>query len=394
MRERTSVSGSGNGIRGLFSDYFRACQPPAPGPRPPVFRRLLKSALAGTAYYSGLLDLYIQFRDRCPAQRRLFIVGYHAVVEASERAIAAGMMPQQLISKSLLEKEIDQIAGQFDFLSIDQAVDFLEGKRHLKRDSIVVTFDDGYRGIYDFAYPVLRRKGVPAIFYLCTDYVGTARLFDHDRLFYLIQTAMKASLPIDGLLQPVRALRRDVPIDSASPIRHCSPLEATRRLLEICSKTELDAFMRLLQEKLDVGETDFPSDAAIVGWEAVKEMAQGGMTFGSHTASHSLLTQVDPKVVLEELRLSKASLEAQLHRKADHLAYPDGRVDPFIIEAARACGYRSACTTAQSVNRIGGNLHLLGREQFWENSALGWSSNCSKAMVTSQIKGLFKTREG
>lgn len=355
--------------------------------QPPRYRRLLKSAVAGTAYYSGLLDLYIQFRDRCPAQHRLFMVGYHAVVEQAERAIAAGMMPQQLISKSLFEKEIDQIATQFDFLSIDQAVDFLEGKRHLKRDSVVITFDDGYRGIYDNAYPILKKKGVPAIFYVCTDYVGTARFFDHDRLFYLIQRAMNASLPIEGLL-----LQRDVPLDSANPITQGSPLAVTRRLLEICSKMELDAFMRLLQEKLDVVEADFPSDGAIVGWDAVKEMAQEGMTFGSHTASHCLLTQVDAKVVLEELRLSKEVLEARLQQKVDHLAYPDGRVSPFVVEAARACGYRSACTTAQSVNRIGGNLHLLGREQFWENSTLGWSSNCSKAMVASQIKGLFKTR--
>jgi len=355
----------------------------------PRYRRLLKSALAGGAYYSGLLDLYIQFRDRCPAQHRLFIVGYHAVVERTERAIEAGMMPQQLISGSLLEKEIDQIAAQFDFLSIDQAIDFLEGKRHLKRDSVVITFDDGYRGIYDHAYPILKKKGVPAVFYVCTDYVGTSRLFDHDRLFYLIQKAMNASLPIDRLL-----LQRDLPIDSANPIMHGSPLEVTRRLLEICSKTEREGLMRLLQEKLDVAEADFPPDAAVVGWEEIKEMAQGGMTFGSHTASHSLLTQVDPKGVLEELSLSKEVLEGRLDRKVEHLAYPDGRVTPFIAEAARACGYRSACTTAQSVNRIGGNLYLLGREQLWENSTLGWSSNCSKAMVASQIKGLFKTREG
>ncbi len=359
------------------------------GPRPPRYRRWVKSALAGGAYYSGLLDLYIQFRDRCPAQNRLFIVGYHAVVEQAERAIEAGMMPQQLISKSLFEREIDQIAAQFDFLSIDQAIDFLEGKSHLKRDSVLVTFDDGYRGIYDHAYPVLKQKGVPAIFYLCTDYVGTSRLFDHDRLFYLIRKAMQVSLPIEVLL-----LQRGIPADPAAPMAQSAPLEATRRLLEICSKPELEAFMQLLQEKLDVGEADFPPDAAIVGWDAVEEMARGGMRFGSHTAGHCLLTQVDPKVALEELRRSKALLEARLHQKIDHLAYPDGRTNPFVIEAARACGYRSACTTAHAVNKIGGDLYLLGRELLWENSALGWSSKCSKAMVASQIKGLFKIREG
>lgn len=382
-----SESGTENGVGGLFSNEVRLAQPAASGPRPAAYRRLLKSVLAGGAYYSGLLDLYIQFRDRCPAQRRLFMVGYHAVVESTERAIASGMMPQQLISESLFEKEIDQIGAQFDFLSIDQAVDFLEGKIQLRRDSIVVTFDDGYRGIYDHAYPVLKRKGVPAIFYLCSDYVGTSRLFDHDRLFYLIQKAMRHALSIETLL-PQRALS----LGPGGEIAKGSPLEVTRRLLELCSGAELEAFICLLQEKLDVGAADFPAEAAVAGWDAVEAMARGGMTFGSHTASHCLLTQVDPKVALDELRLSKSSLEARLGRKVDHLAYPDGRTNPFIVEAARACGYRSACTTSHAVNKVGGDVYLLGREQFWENSVLGWTSNCSKAMVASQIKGLFKTR--
>lgn len=356
-------------------------------PAIPLYRRWVKSALAGGAYYSGLLDLYIQLRDRCPAQRRLFIVGYHAVVESAERAAEAGMMPQQLMSRDLFEREIDQIGAQFDFLSIDQAVDFTEGKLPLKRDSVVITFDDGYRGMYDHAYPVLKRKGVPAVFYLCSDYVGTSRRFDHDRLYFLIRKAIQTPLPLGPLLQRLG-------IDPAGRLRGGAPLEITRRLLERCSKEALGGLMALLQEKLGVGEADFPADAAMLSWEEVKGMAREGMQFGSHTASHCLLTEVEPKVVSDELRRSKEALEARLGGKVDHLAYPDGRVNASIAEAARAAGYRSGCTTAHRVNRIGVNPYLLGRELLWENSAWGWSSKCSKAMIASQIKGLFNLGRG
>lgn len=346
-------------------------------------RRWIKSSLAGAAYYSGLLDFYIQLRDRCPSQNRLFILGYHAVVENVPRSVERGMMAPQLISRALFEKEIDHIGSQFDFLSIDQAVDFIEGKIDLRRDSVVITFDDGYHGVYEHAYPVLKGKGIPAAVYLCSDYVGTAKFFDHDRLFYLIRKMGKAPASLGPLLSEAGVPPEALPKENFS-------LDATRLLLEKLPAGRLGRVMALLQEQLGIAEDEFPSDARIVSWEAAREMSDNGITLGSHTASHCLLSEAEPREVLDELRRSKAELERGLGKKVEHLAYPDGRYNSFVVDAARACGYRSACTTQDFINKIGGNPYLLGRQLFWENSNWGLLSRSSKAMVASQIKGLFK----
>jgi len=42
----------------------------------------------------------------------------------------------------------------------------------------VVTFDDGFADNREVAFPVLERLGIPAVFYVCTGYVGTDRTFD------------------------------------------------------------------------------------------------------------------------------------------------------------------------------------------------------------------------
>lgn len=346
-------------------------------------RRWIKSSLAGAAYYSGLLELYIQLRDRCPSHNRLFILAYHAVVENVPRSVERGMMAPQLISKEVLEKEIDHIGSQFNVLSIDQAVDFIERKINLRRDSVVITFDDGYQGVYEHAYPILKKKGIPAAVYLCSDYVGTSRLFDHDRLFYLIRKMRLARLSLGPLLS-------EAGLECGAPPKEEAPLAVTRFLLEKLSSDRLDRLIVLLQEKLGVAEGDFPPEADIISWEAAREMSEGGITLGSHTASHRLLSEAEPREILEELRLSKSRLEDRLGKKVDHLAYPDGRYNPFVIDAARACGYRSACTTQDFINKVGGNPYLLGRQLFWENSNWGWLSRSSRAMVTSQVKGLFK----
>ncbi|HLG21238.1 MAG TPA: polysaccharide deacetylase family protein [Candidatus Manganitrophaceae bacterium] len=350
------------------------------------YRRWMKSSLAGIAYYSGLLDFYIQFRDRCPAQKRLFALGYHAVVEDVRRSLEEGMAPPQLISKEVFEKEIDYIASQFDFFSIDEAVDFIGGKRRLKRDSVMLTFDDGYEGIYHHAYPILKRKGVPAALYLCPDYVGAGRLLLHDRLFYLIRRMILARVPIQSVLSEEALPWRLEEIGPAAG----SPLYLTRFLLEAARPVPLERLIQNLQERFNAAEEEFPSDAKILSWDMALKMSEEGMTVGSHTASHCLLTKAQPIQVLEELRRSKQALETRLRKKVESLAYPDGRFNPFVIEAARACGYRSAVATADFVNRVGRNPYTLGRRLLWENSAWGGLSRCSKAMVACQVKGLFK----
>ena len=52
-----------------------------------------------------------------------------------------------------------------------------------------MTFDDGYRDVYEQAFPVLRRKGIPAAVFVVTDLVGRPFWQVHDRLYHLVAKA-------------------------------------------------------------------------------------------------------------------------------------------------------------------------------------------------------------
>ncbi len=45
--------------------------------------------------------------------------------------------------------------------------------------SVVLTFDDNYRGLYDFAYPILREYRFPATFFAHTNYIGVTTVKPH-----------------------------------------------------------------------------------------------------------------------------------------------------------------------------------------------------------------------
>ena len=62
--------------------------------------------------------------------------------------------------------------NDYRVVKLSQLTGYLEGKEPLPPKAVVVTFDDGYESVYKFAYPVLRKLGLPATMFVYTDFVG------------------------------------------------------------------------------------------------------------------------------------------------------------------------------------------------------------------------------
>lgn len=71
-------------------------------------------------------------------------------------------------------------AAQLEFLArndyrvirLRDLVDFLESRAQLPQRAVVITFDDGHVSAYRHAYPLLKKHGFPATFFLYTDFLN------------------------------------------------------------------------------------------------------------------------------------------------------------------------------------------------------------------------------
>lgn len=63
------------------------------------------------------------------------------------------------------------IDGGYHVISFARLVDALEGRATLPARPVVLTFDDGWQNQFKFAFPVLRRLGLPATFFVFTSVI-------------------------------------------------------------------------------------------------------------------------------------------------------------------------------------------------------------------------------
>lgn len=345
-----------------------------------MLRRFLKRGIAGGLRWSGFESGWRALRGEAP-----WIVGYHRVVEDFGRS-AGRTIPAMLIGLPMLERHLDWIGRRFRLASLDEIASRLENGAPRGKPLAAVTFDDGYGDVYHRAYPLLRRKGIPAAVFVVTGLTGTSRPPLHDRLFLLLKEACRVwDAPWGRLLRLLRDLGIEPPSGSWRGPGSPAPLGLTRALLESLPDADLERIAAALQERLTI-DPDLWEEHRPLSWEMIEEMRREGMTIGSHTRSHPVLTSESRDAVEAELHGSRRDLEGRLGIPIRHVAYPNGSFDGEIVRAAAKAGYRYAYTACRHRDPDH-PLLTIPRTLLWEHSALDGRGRFSSTLMGWQRPG-------
>ncbi|MDD5136730.1 MAG: polysaccharide deacetylase family protein [Candidatus Omnitrophica bacterium] len=73
--------------------------------------------------------------------------------------------------------------NHYNVVPLEKAVPFIKKKERPPQKTIAITFDDGFRDNYVYAYPVLKRYDIPATIFVVMDWVGTSpKYMDWDEI--------------------------------------------------------------------------------------------------------------------------------------------------------------------------------------------------------------------
>lgn len=296
---------------------------------------------------TGLLALI-----RRQLRGRVAILCYHHL---SVRADPPVWRLSPVIGAAEFARQMEYLRNRACVVSLDDAVEMLQGRRPVPPRAVVLTFDDGYASQYRLAFPVLRRLGLPATVYLTTAHVGTTRLFWWDELEYMLLRTPQTECRLDaGGRQRTWSL--------AGPAARDAACRAMAR--EVCKRLPLAARDRLLADlRAELGidaarDEEFAVEYGALDQAMVAEMQAAGIRFGSHTARHPVLPNETPAAQEQEIRASLAALDPA---RPLHFCYPDGALDEVSVAAVRAAGFASAVSSRIGWAAPGDDLYRLCR---------------------------------
>jgi predicted ATP-grasp superfamily ATP-dependent carboligase/peptidoglycan/xylan/chitin deacetylase (PgdA/CDA1 family) len=291
----------------------------------------------------------LDFGDR----RQGAILRYHSI-GGPEDGSELYVSPAVCHHPEVFERHVEMLAQRYRCVTMDDVLESMTGGRPLPAGAVAITFDDGYRDNYTRAFPILRRHGVPATFYVTTGCLDGVEPLWTSQIRYLVQRTEVAALT-----EPVTGARLGLEGRRA----RASTLQFLKETLDGITRAQRTDVLRELtrQARVDLE----PLRAKFLRWSELEEMQQGGMLIGSHTLSHPRLPAVAADEAWRELADSRAEIAGRLGREVLHFAYPNPGDRTHHSAALRALvarsGYATAVTSRQGYVRDGDDALEMDR---------------------------------
>src|SRR3989344_9330609 len=97
------------------------------------------------------------------------VLVYHRILPKSEKPPL--LNSELFISEKKFERQIELISKCCQTLSVKNFRRITAGENKMPSNAALVTFDDGYRDVYLYAAPILKKYNVPFVFSIVSDYV-------------------------------------------------------------------------------------------------------------------------------------------------------------------------------------------------------------------------------
>ena len=223
-------------------------------------------------------------------------------------------------------------------------------------NSVVVTFDDGYRDNHDVALPILEKYGVPATFFVATGFLQDGVMWN-DVVIESVRARIGDSIDL-GVLNGER-LRLATIADAVTLLRNILPelkyLPSNERRAAVAELARSAGYSRESRIMMTAQE--------------VRSMHECGMEIGAHTVSHPILMNLPEGDAEREIRSSKRDLEEITGAAIHSFAYPNGRPGQDFsdrdAELVRRSGFRCAATTEWACATSNVDAYRIPRVSLW-----------------------------
>jgi peptidoglycan/xylan/chitin deacetylase (PgdA/CDA1 family) len=281
------------------------------------------------------------------------VVTYHGILP-SGYAVRDPALDGHLVTAEAFAAQLRLLKSKYSIISPQEFLQWREGEVRLPPRAVLLTCDDGLLNTLTDMLPLVQDFDVPFLFFVTSgSLTELSSILWYEKLFlWMLEAREKVSFAapwgacnVQGREQK-RALWREM-------IRRLSAFEAGAR----------NHMLGDMRTQLGISE-DFESEYSqnqanrrrffMLNVAELRELADAGMTIGTHTLSHPMLSQMPENLALQEISQSRAGLEAALGKLVWALAYPFGNAEAVSArepELAERAGFRCAFMNVEDATK-------------------------------------------
>ncbi len=226
------------------------------------------------------------------------------------------------------ERQLAYLKDRYQFISLENFCEFLDAKKKIPENSVLLTFDDGYRNNIKTLFPVLQKYNIPATIFVCTGLIGKEKPNWPDLIEWGIVQSKKNEVVVEDQ------------VFSLAPTKKKMSIIGIKNLFLKLPSFKRERMLNDLLNNLDV-KPDFQGNYQLMGWNEIKKMQQT-VSFGSHSQTHPILPVESLNKIRKEVTVSKQVIEKKIGRKVLAFAYPNGIYDEKTKNLVREAGYSCA----------------------------------------------------
>ncbi|MEN8158241.1 MAG: polysaccharide deacetylase family protein [Bacteroidota bacterium] len=238
--------------------------------------------------------------------------------------------------ESQFEKDLDEMLRVFSPISIEA---YLEGEAGSgSRRQMVLSFDDGLLECHQIIAPLLRKKGVPAIFFLNNDFIDNKALFFRYR----------ASLLIDYLSKERGAL--------SLAAKYLSVPEGQVGEALMMVTYQQQALLKALSQHIGIDEAAYLNENPLyMSTRQVRDLSNWGFHLGAHSMDHPEFFRMTEEEMVSGVKRSMQDIKERFRIDPATFAFPftsDG-VPEGVIDALLTGGVADVIFGTAGLKRTG-----------------------------------------
>jgi len=249
------------------------------------------------------------------------------------------------------KSDIDFLCRRYRALQLSDLEGIAQYRDKRPARFFVLSFDDGMREVYEIIAPILREKGIPALFFLNSSTIDNKQLMWRHKVSLLIE----------------RSQRRPGQIPSALSVRPGESLCAKLKALRFADDHILDDVARFFEVDFD----EYLSSAKpYLTTGQVLELARDGFEFGAHSGTHPYFNELPVENQKDQIARSVQFIRA-LGLPCRYFAFPfhDNGVPASVFKYMIDLGLVLSFGTSEArVDSIGFSFQRFGLDA--ENASL------------------------